>query len=71
LARAEGENDLQIYLEWSVNGYEPVRAFGEELVAALEDGGYSPIRSEVADGIGWGGCRQHTDRVLETLFPLE
>jgi enterochelin esterase-like enzyme/outer membrane protein assembly factor BamB len=71
LARAEGENDLQIYLEWSVNGYEPVRAFGEELVTALEEGGYSPIRSEVADGIGWGGWRQHTDRVLETLFPLE
>jgi enterochelin esterase-like enzyme/outer membrane protein assembly factor BamB len=63
--------DLVLYLEWSLNGYEPARSFGQELVTALEEKQCSVTTNEIADGIGWGGWREHTDRILETLFPLE
>lgn len=63
--------DLTIHLEWSSNGYQPVREFGDELVPVLEEAGCRVTRGEFADGIGWGGWRQHTDRMLEHLFPLQ
>jgi enterochelin esterase-like enzyme len=68
--------DLDLYIDWSRLDFkdEPrrdARAESREIVKALEKKGYSPVTLEVADGTGWGGWRLRTDRILESLFPLE
>ncbi len=68
--------DLDLYIEWSRLDFkdEPrrdARAESREIVKVLEKKGYGPVTREVADGTGWGGWRLRTDRILESLFPLE
>jgi outer membrane protein assembly factor BamB/enterochelin esterase-like enzyme len=68
--------DLDLYVEWSRLDFkdEPrrdARAESQEIVKVLKEKGHRPVTREVADGTGWGGWRLRTDRILETLFPLE
>lgn len=76
LIAESAEQDLVLYVEWSRLDFkdEPrrdARAESQEIVKALEKKGHRPATLEVADGTGWGGWRLRTDRILETLFPLE
>jgi len=75
LVEAAEKRDLDLYVEWSLydlkDGDRDTRADNLRLVAMLEKKGYRPVANEVADGAGWGGWRQRTDRILETLFPLK
>jgi enterochelin esterase-like enzyme/outer membrane protein assembly factor BamB len=69
--------DVDFYLDWS--RYE-VRDLDEgidlsrdsqRLAEALEGGGYDLTGGEVLDSAGWSGWRSRTDRILESLFPLQ
>jgi enterochelin esterase-like enzyme/outer membrane protein assembly factor BamB len=76
LIENSARQDLDLYVEWSRLDFkdEPrrdARAESQEIVKALEEKGHRPVTLEVADGTGWGGWRLRTDRILETLFPLE
>ncbi|MCP4663698.1 MAG: PQQ-binding-like beta-propeller repeat protein [bacterium] len=75
ILEAAEKRALDLYVEWSLYDLkDPVRdgrADNLRLVAMLEEKGYQPVANEVADGAGWGGWRQRTDLILETLFPLE
>lgn len=44
---------------------------GQLLESALVERGYAPVTLEMPGGAGWGTSRQHTDQLLETLFPLK
>ena len=37
----------------------------------VDKNGYEVLTHEVDDGAGWGSWRAHTDRILESFFPLE
>ena len=37
----------------------------------LTDRGYTVAGGEVPDGTGWSSWKNRTDRVLQSLFPLE
>jgi len=68
---------IEIYLEW---GSLDLHAFKEgwdtrrltsDFYADLESRGYNVSGGEVVDSLGWASWRNRTDRVLQTLFPLE
>ena len=76
LIEKSAPQDLDLYIEWSRLDFkdEPrrdARAESQAIVKALEKKGHRPVTLEVPDGTGWGGWRLRTDRILETLFPLE
>ena len=76
LIESSAPQDLDLYIEWSRHDFKDVprrdaRAESREIVKVLEKKGYDPVTREVADGTGWGGWRLRTDRILESLFPLE
>ncbi|MCP4654118.1 MAG: PQQ-binding-like beta-propeller repeat protein [bacterium] len=63
------------YLDWSLNDlkwdYDDARADSQRLATMLEKHGHRLVTNTVAHGHGWSGWRLTTDRILETLFPLE
>jgi enterochelin esterase-like enzyme len=76
LIEKSNSRQLDLYIEWSrhdLKEYSRIDAQAESraVVEALKKKGYHPIAREAVGGSGWGGWRQRTDRVLESLFPLE
>jgi outer membrane protein assembly factor BamB len=85
LIQEGGGQSLRFYVEWSSHDLKSgtemdCRADSRRLVALLEKHGHSLIALETVQGIGWSerapailwaGWRQSSDRILETLFPLE
>ena len=68
--------ELDLYVEWSRLDFKDAprrdsRVESQAIVKVLEKRGYRPVTREIPDGTGWGGWRLRTDRILETLFPLE
>ncbi len=69
--------EVDFYLEWSRYGWtDPLRgrdagADTRQLADMLERRGYRIDTLEVGDGYGWASWRTRTDRILETLFPLQ
>ncbi len=78
MAAASGEkHDLELVFHWSsYDSYDPffdfdARRDSRNLVAALEENGYSPTVLESDDGVGWGMWQGQMAEILETLFPLQ
>jgi enterochelin esterase-like enzyme len=74
LIEAGNGRQLVLYLEWSRHDIQSIpridaRAESKKVAEALERNGYDPVTHEAVGGSGWGGWRQRTDRVLESLFP--
>lgn len=76
IGRAEA-SDSRFYLDW--NRYDARNIdrdwdFAEDartLAGLLRQGGHDFEGGEILDSAGWGGWRNRTDRLLESLFPLK
>ena len=77
LVRTAAEQPLDIYIEWgSYDMQNPqeawdIRDADRKLVEFLTSRGYTVAGGEVHDGTGWSSWKNRTDRVLESLFPLD
>ena len=77
LVHTAAEQPLDIYIEWGrydmQNPQEAwdIRDADRKLVEFLTSRGYSVAGGEVHDGTGWSSWKNRTDRVLESLFPLD
>ena len=77
LVRTAAEQPLDIYIEWGrydmQNPQEAwdVRTMCRKLTEFLASRGYAVAGGEVHDGTGWSSWKNRTDRVLESLFPLD
>ncbi|MEM8960799.1 MAG: alpha/beta hydrolase-fold protein, partial [Acidobacteriota bacterium] len=76
-AASGDQHDLELVLHWS--SYDRLipywdfdaRRDAQNVVAALENNGYSPTIIESNDGAGWGMWQGRMAEVLEALFPVE
>ena len=77
LVRTAAEQPLDIYIEWGTHDMQnpqeawDIRDADRKLVEFLTSRGYSVAGGEVHDGTGWSSWKNRTDRVLESLFPLD
>lgn len=67
----------RFYLDWNRYGAKNVdRGWdfaqdGETMAALMRDGGHRLEGGEMLDSAGWGGWRNRTDKLLESLFPAK
>ena len=71
LIRASDKAGQTFVLQWTGHEYRDQEGLtaGELLRSTLQQKGYEPVANEIPGGSGWGTWRQHTDRLLESLFP--
>jgi enterochelin esterase-like enzyme/outer membrane protein assembly factor BamB len=71
------QNPINIYMDWGAYDHRSSRGnfswqeLNKSFAALLQEKGYTYAGGEVNDGFNWPSWRNRTDKIFETLFPLQ